>query len=188
MISVTQLRNNTTFVDKGRPFRVLKYEHAHISRGSGTIKVKVRNLENGNVQSMTFKSGERVEDIVVEKQRLQYLYKEEDGLVFMNPVSFEQIEIEMKIVGEDARYLVEGNEIDVLFWDEKVLGVDLPPNLVFSVKATDPGEKGNSATNVLKPAIMENGLKVQVPLFIKIGDKVKVDIRSGEYVERISNS
>jgi len=186
MISVTQLRNGTNFVDRGRPFRVLKYEHAHISRGAGNIKVKVRNLENGSVTNLTYKSGAKVEDISVEKRRMQYLYKSEDDLVLMNPVSFEQVELEGKIVGDDAKYLIEGSEVNVLFWDSKILGLDLPPNLVYKVKDTVGSEKGNSATNVLKPAVMENGLKANVPLFIKIGDRVKVDTRSGEYVERVS--
>ena len=185
MISVTKLRNGVTFEDKGKPFRVLKYQHTHISRGAGTIKVKVRNLANGSVSNLTYKSGASVNEIEVEKRKLQYLYSDGDDLVFMNPRSFEQVTLSRGVVGGQEKFLREGESVSVLFLDDKVLDLNLAPNFIYQVAETDPGEKGNSATNVYKPATLKNGMVVKVPLFIKVGDKVKVDTRTGEYVERI---
>lgn len=184
MISVTQLRSGVTFEDKGDPWRVLEYKHTHISRGSGTIKVKCKNLKTGNVLNKTFKSGEKVEEISVSKNKLQYLYQEEDEYLFMDPVSFEQVSLSVKVVKEEAVYLREGEEVSVFYWDEMPLTLDLPPKMVFKVKEAAPGEKGDSASNVYKEAVLENGLKVKVPLFVSAGEKVRVDTRTGEYIER----
>ena len=194
MISVTRLRNGVTFEDKGNPYRVLKYQHTHISRGSGSIKVKVRNLSNGSVSNLTYKSGANVNEIDVEKRKLQYLYQDEEDLVFMDPKSFEQVTLKKSVVGGQEKFLREGKEVSVFFLNDgstsspqsKILDLDLAPNFIYRVAQTDPGEKGNSATNVYKPATLRNGMTVKVPLFIKVGDKVKVDTRTGEYVERVS--
>ena len=186
MISVTKLRSGTTFEEGGKPYRVLKYEHTHLSRGSGTIKIKARNLKDGSVVNLSFKSGAMIEDIEVIRKKMQFLYPDGEDLVFMDPVSFEQVNLAKKIVGEQEKFLVEGEEVQVLFWDEKILDLDLPPNLVYRVAETDPGVKGNSATNVYKPAKLANGLMVKVPLFVQVGESVKVDTRTGEYVERVS--
>jgi len=103
----------------------------------------------------------------------------------MDAKTFEQVEIPAIVLGEQALFLKEGEGIDVLFWDEKPLSVELPPNIALTVSETDPGVKGNSATNIYKPAVLENGLKIKVPLFIKKGEKIKVDTRTGEYIERV---
>lgn len=188
MIPVTDLRNGTTFKQDGTPFVVLKYAHIKMGRGSATIRVTVRNMRTSSVEEKTFNSGGTVEPIVTTKRQLQYLYTDSSNTVFMDPKTFEQMEVAKNILGERAHFLREGQVVDVLFWSQEdssaALDVSLPPNVVLSVVQTDPGLKGNSATNVYKPATLENGLTVKVPLFIKIGDKVKVDTRSGEYVER----
>lgn len=172
----------------GKPYRVMNYKHTHMSRGGGTVRVKIKDMVSGSVLNKSFQSTEKVEDIDVTKRPLQYLYKEDNSFVFMDPVSFEQIEVTAKVIGEDKVYLKEGEEVHVMFWSDKdeetALGVDLPPKMTFEVTEAAPGEKGDSASNVYKDAVLENGLKVRVPLFINKGDKVRVDTREGTYVER----
>lgn len=184
MIPVTELRAGATFQMDGTPYVVVQYTHVKMGRGSATIRVSCRNLRSGSVEEKTFNSGGTVEPITTTKRSLQYLYSDGQNAVFMDPKTYEQVEVAKNILGEQINFLREGQVVNVLFWDEQALGVDLPPSVVLKVTETDPGLKGNSATNVYKPATLENGLRVKVPLFIKIGDKVKVDTRSGEYVER----
>lgn len=190
MIPVTDLRNGTTFEQDGTPFIVLKYAHIKMGRGSATIRVTVRNMRTDSVEEKTFNSGATVESIVTIKRALQYLYTDSNNTIFMDPKTYEQVEIAKNILGERQHFLREGQGADVLFWSQEgqdiPLDVALPPNVVLKVSQTDPGLRGNSATNVYKPATLENGLTVKVPLFVKIGDKVKVDTRSGEYIERAS--
>ena len=189
---MTQLKNGTTFVDGGEPFKVVKYTHTHLSRGAGTIKVKVRSYKTGKVTTKTYKSGKKVDSVDVNRKKFQYLYKEDGAHVFMDPVSFEQMTIEGGILGASAKFLKEGEEAWLLFWinpkskKQEPLELDLPPKMDFKVKEAAPGVKGNSASNVYKDATLENGVKVRVPLFINKGDKVRVDTRNEEYVERVS--
>ncbi len=184
MISVTKLRNGVTFEYNGIPYKVTEYKHTHLSRGGGTIKVKVRDLSSGRLNNLTFKSGESVQDIEVNRKQLQYLYADEDNLYFMDPDTFEQIEIPAPVIGKSKVFLHEGENVWVLFWEDKPLDLDLPPKVTMTIVDCAPGEKGNSASNVYKDATVEGGLKIRVPLFINVGDKVRVDTRNGSYVER----
>jgi len=184
MINVNQLRNGTAFEEDGVPFKVLKYEFTKMGRGTGNIKVKVRNLQSGAVINKTYITGNRVQEIMLNRKKMQFLYTDGSQTVFMDPVSFEQVEVDNHLVDEERQYLSEGMEVEVLFWEEEALSIDIPPKMVFEVKETGPGEKGNSASNVYKPAVLVNGLQVKVPLFVKTGEKIKVDTRTGEYVER----
>lgn len=184
MITATKLRNGVTFEDNGEPWRVIEYKHAHMSRGAGNVKVKCRNLLTGRVLAKSYKGGDRVNDIDVAKRSLQYLYKDGEEFMFMHPQTFEQVALSAEVLGDEAAYLKEGSEVSVLFWDEQALTVDLPPKMTFMVAEAAPGEKGNSASNVYKDAVLENGLSVRVPLFINAGDTVRVDTRDGSYIER----
>lgn len=186
MISVTKLRNNTNFELDGAPYRVLSYQHTHMSRGGGSVKVRIRNLADGSVLSKTFQSTEKVDDIQVIKKKMQFLYRDDTDLVFMDPDTYEQTTVSLKTLEDQAPYLKEGEDVHLLIWDEEemILGVDLPPKMTFTVAEAAPGEKGDSASNVYKDAILENGLKVRVPLFVNQGDKIRVDTRDGSYVER----
>lgn len=183
MIPVTDLRKGVTFEMDGEPYKVLEYHHIKIGRGGATIRVTLRNLATGSQEEKTFNNGASVEPINAIKRRLQYLY-EGDNAVFMDPKTYEQVEIEKEAIEQELSFLKEGQQVDVLFWDEKPLGIELPPNVTLTITETDPGVKGNSASNFYKPAKLENGLQVKVPLFIKVGDKVRVDTRTGQYVER----
>ncbi|AKM79145.1 MAG: Elongation factor P [Candidatus Beckwithbacteria bacterium GW2011_GWB1_47_15] len=187
MINVNQLRNGTAFEVEGTPFLVLKYEFTKMGRGTGNIKVKVKNLNTGAVTTKTFITGNKVEEINLTRKKMQFLYQAGDQAVFMDATTFDQVELEAELIKEERAYLTEGLVVEVLFWEEKPLSIQLPVKIEYEIKETGPGEKGDSATNLYKPAVLANGFKVKVPLFVKTGDKIRVDTRTGEYIERISN-
>lgn len=186
MIDVNKLKEGVTYLDGGHPYRVIKYSFSKMGRGKANIKVKVKSLLTGAIVVKSYLSGNSIEPIEIEKVNLQYLYGDEEKLYLMDPISFEQIEIEKKVVGDDINFLLEGEKVWVQFWGEKVVGVELPASVILKVKETGPGEKGNSATSILKPATLESGLVVQVPAFIKDGDRLKINTQTGEYVSRAS--
>lgn len=184
MINVTDLRSGTTFLLDGQPWLVLKYEHIKMGRGGATIKVKTRNLVTGSVVDKRFSSGSTVEPVLTSKRKLQFLYSDVNNAVFMDPGTYEQVEITAALLGTQLSLLREAAVVDVLFWEEKPLAVELPSKVVLTVAEAEPGVKGDSASNMYKQAVLENGFKIKVPLFINKGDKVSVDTRTGEYVER----
>jgi elongation factor P len=183
MISVTELRAGTTYQEDGQFFTVISYEHIKMGRGSANIKVKVRNIKSGSIIDKSYINGARIVDVQVVKKDMQYLYKDDEFVYFMDPKIFEQVSISLKLV-PDYLYLKEGEIFTVSFLEGEPLSVLLPSKMVFKVIETAPGAKGNSATNVFKDAVLENGLKTKVPLFINIGELIRVDTRSGEYREK----
>ncbi len=184
MIGVTDLRSGTIFEENGNLLQVLSYEHIKMGRGSANIKVKVKNLRSGSVTDKSFINGAKVNDVSVIKKDLQYLYRDSDFAYFMDPRTFEQVSITTGILGSDVFYLKESENFNISFLGQEALAINLPPKMIFKVEETPPGVKGNSATNVFKEAKLENGMTVKVPLFIKIGDSVKIDTRSGAYSEK----
>lgn len=186
MIPVTELRKGVTFQLEGEPYKVVEYNHIKMGRGGATIRVVIRNLRNGAIETKSFNNGSSFERIITNKKKLQYLYSDEVNASFMDPRTYEQQDISREVLGTDVAYLQDGQMVDVMFWDEQALGVELPPNVTLKVVEADPGVKGNSATNIFKQVKMENGLIVKAPLFIKPGDKLRVDTRTGDYVERTS--
>lgn len=184
MIIASDLKNGTAFLYGGKPYKVVKYTHSKIARGSGSVKLSLKDLQTGGSLESTMGSNTKVEEINTHKKKLQYLYKDASNAYFMDPVSYEQIDLNLKLVEDEIPYLSDGDTADVLFWDDKPLSVEIPPKVSLKVADTPPGVKGDTASNVYKPAKMENGLTVKVPLFIKIGDIIRVDTRSNEYVER----
>ena len=184
MISVTELRAGTIFEEQGNLLQVLSYEHTKMGRGSASIKVKVKNLRTGSTVEKGFINGAKVNDVSVFKRDLQYLYKDSDSAYFMNSQTFEQIMIPLKTVGSDFYYLKEGENYNISFLGDEALSVNLPPKMDFKVQDTAPGVRGNSATNVFKDAVLENGLNTKVPLFIDVGDVIRVDTRTGEYTQK----
>jgi len=184
MINATDLKNGTTFLDKGKPYKVIKYTHVKIGRGGAIVRVSARNLENGGVDEKTFSSNIKVEDVQTTKRQLQFLYSDENFATFMDPNTYEQIEVPASVIENELPFIKEGQVVGLLFWEDKPLSIEIQPKVILEVTDTPPGVKGDTASNVYKQATLENGLKVKVPLFIKKGEKVVVDTRSGEYVER----
>ncbi|OIN89268.1 elongation factor P [Candidatus Beckwithbacteria bacterium CG22_combo_CG10-13_8_21_14_all_01_47_9] len=184
MTDVNKLRNGTAFELDGQPYLVLKYEFSKMGRGNANIKLKVRNLITGSVLQKGFSSGNNVDEIFLKRKKMQYLFSDQYQSTFMDPVSFEQVEIKNEVLGESKPYLQEGGDVQVLFWEEQALAVELPAKLTFTIKETGPGEKGNTVSNMYKPATLDSGLEVKVPLFINQGEKVIIDTRNGDYVSR----
>ncbi|OGM21087.1 elongation factor P [Candidatus Woesebacteria bacterium RIFCSPHIGHO2_01_FULL_38_9] len=184
MIQSTDLKNGTTFLSDGKPLKVIKYSFIKMGRGGATVRVTARNLESGNIEEKTFSSNVKVDEVSTLKRTLQYLYADGANAVFMDPRTYEQVEIPQSIIKDEIQYIKEGDEVNVLFWDEKPLSIEIPPKVTLEIIDTDPGVKGNSATNMFKSAILENKNSVKVPLFINKGDRITVDTRTGEYVER----
>ena len=183
-INVTDLKGGVAFLHYGKPYQVVKYNLIKLGRGSATVRVTARNLETGGTEEIAYQSNTNVEEANTDKRKLQYLYKDASMAYFMDSVSFEQIEIPLAVLGDQIAYIKDGDNVSVLFWEDKALSVDLPPKVVLKVIETDPGVKGNSASNIYKPAVLENGLKTKVPLFIGTGESIRVDTRTGEYIER----
>lgn len=186
MITVQDLRSGTTFELEGHPFIVIKYEHIKMGRGSATIKVRVRNLVTGTTLDKTFINSAKVAEIITLKRKLQYLYNDGANAVFMDPKNFEQVEIPVIVIKTELPFIKEGDNVDIMFWEDRPISVDIQPKVELTVTETAPGVKGNSATNVFKSARLENGMDVKVPLFINMGEKVRVDTRTGEYIERVT--
>lgn len=188
----TDLKNGVGFLYDAKPYKVIKYQFIKVGRGGALVRVTAKNLISGSTEEKTFNSTNKIEEISTLKRKLSYLYKNSQFAVFMDPATFEQIEIPIAILGSDINYVKEGEAVDILFWmsddtqgkADTPLSVDIPPKVTLTIKETTPGVKGNSASNVYKQAILENGLSVKVPLFINEGDKVRVDTRTGDYVER----
>lgn len=183
MISVTDLRAGTTYQEDGNLLQVLSYEHIKMGRGSATIRVKVKNLNNGSTVEKSYINGARVQDVQIAKKELQFLYKDDTDAYFMNPLTFEQLQIPLRNI-DGYEYLKDGETFTVSFLGEKPLSVQLPPKMVFMVSETGPSVKGNSATNVFKDAILENGIKTKIPLFISTGKYIRIDTRTGAYTEK----
>lgn len=186
MIGVQELRAGTIFEENGNLLQVLSYEHIKMGRGSANIKVRVKNLRSGSTTDKSFINTAKVQDVSVFKRDLQYLYSDSEGAYFMNPSTFEQVAVSLKTIGDDTYYLKEGESYNLSFLGDEALSINLPPKMVFKVTETADSAKGNSVSNVFKEATLENGLMVKVPQFIKVGEKVRIDTRTGAYTEKAS--
>jgi len=184
MIEASNLKPGVAFLINDKPHQVLRYEHQKIGRGGAKIKVGVRNLLTGDTSEHTFNNGNKFEEISTIKKKMQFLFSDSSSATFMDSVNYEQIEVPLELVENELPFLNEGEDVILLMWGDKPLAVDIPPKVVLEVVETDPGVKGNSASNVYKSAKLSNGFLTKVPLFIKKGEKVRIDTRTGEYVER----
>lgn len=185
MLNITELRQGAVYQEGGQILQVLTYEHVKMGRGSGTVKLKVKNLKTGSIVEKSFITGARVEKADVAKTKAQFLYSDGVDYVFMDPVSFEQFSIPKQVLGDSAKYLKESLEVSLITSGQEALGIELPNSIVYEIKETGPSERGNTVSNVYKEATMDNDLIVKVPMFLRVGEKIKVDTRTGEYVERI---
>lgn len=183
MINVTDLRAGITFEDNGQIYQVLSYEHVKVGRGSANIKLKVQNLKTGATTYKSFINGAKVNPIELTKKPLQYLYKDESCAYFMDPKTFEQIGISLQVIPE-YQLLKEGEVFSVSMLEDELFQLNLPPKMEFTVLETGPATRGNSAVNIYKDAILENGLKTKVPLFVKEGDRIMLDTRTLQYHEK----
>lgn len=184
MINVTELRSGAVFEDQGQYWLVLSYEHIKMGRGSGNVKVKVKNLESGSTVEKSFITGARVQDARLSRKKVQYLYRDAEGVHLMDMEIYEQFTVPGRLVAETAKFLKEGMEVNLLLVDTKPVAVELAKIVDYKVSQTGGSARGNTVGASQKDAVLENGLTVKVPLFIKTGEVVRVDTRTGTYVER----
>ena len=171
MIASTDLKNGVTFLRNNHPYRVVKYEFIKMGRGGATVKLIAKNLITGATENVSYSSNVSVDEANTSKRVLQYLYKDASSAYFMDEKNFEQIEIPLAVLGDQILYVKEGENSTVSFWEDKALSVVLPPKVALKIAETDPGVKGNSASNMYKSAKLENGITLKVPLFINQGEK-----------------
>ena len=184
MISSNDFRTGTTIELDGSVWRVVEFLHVKPGKGSAFVRTKLKNAQTGNVVDRTFRAGETVPSANLEKRTMQHTYKEGEQYVFMDMETFEEVRLTPDQMGTTVNYIKEEMEADVLFWNETVLEEQLPTSVFLEVTDTDPGVKGDTATGGTKPATVETGAQVMVPLFISIGEKIKVDTRDGSYLGR----
>ncbi|MCD6570404.1 MAG: elongation factor P [Deltaproteobacteria bacterium] len=183
--STSDFRKGLKIEISGEPFIMVDFQHVKPGKGGAFVRTRLKSLATGNVLDKTFRSGEKVDVPDLEQRHMTYLYKEDLNYYFMDSTSYEQISINKDQIGEALEYLKDNIEIDVLFHNKVPIGVELPLFLELKVVETDPGVKGNTATGGSKPAVLETGATIQVPLFINEGDIVKVNTKTGEYIERV---
>ena len=184
MISSNDFRTGTTIELDGQVWRVVEFLHVKPGKGSAFVRTKLKSVQSGNVVEKTFRAGESVQQAVLEKSNLQHTYVESGDYVFMDMTSFEETRLSSEQIGKGAKYLKEGMEVNVIFHNGKVLEVELPISITLKVTETDPGVKGDTASGGTKPAILETGAQVMVPLFISVGEMIKVDTRNDSYLGR----
>lgn len=184
MIDVNDLRKGVTFELDGQLFKVLDYSHNKPGRGSATIRVKARNLLTGTTLEKTFNSGQTVQDVRLDYHNVQFMYSDGDFYHFMDNETFEQPAIKKEVLGDAASYLTEGLEVKLTFYKDEAIDVELPTSVDLEVVQADMAIRGDTATGVTKKVRVATGLQVQVPNFINVGDTVRIDTRTGEYVTR----
>jgi elongation factor P len=184
MISSNDFRTGVTIELDGSVWRVVEFLHVKPGKGSAFVRTKLKNAQTGSVVERTFRAGETVPQANLEKRTMQHTYKDGEQYVFMDMETFEEARLNAEQVGDQVKYLKEEMEVNVIFWNDDVIAVELPTSVVLEVTETDPGVKGDTATGGTKPAILETGAQVMVPLFISIGEKIKIDTRNDSYLGR----
>jgi elongation factor P len=184
-VDTSDFRNGLRIEISGDPYTILFFQHVKPGKGGAFVRTKIKNLRNGKIVEKTFRAGEKIRAADVEDRTMQYLYHDGESYVFMDSESYDQLPFSVEQLGDSVKYLQENVEVDVLFWRSKPINIELPAFIVAAVAQCDPGMKGDTAQGATKPATLETGAVVQVPLFIKEGEKLRVDTRSGEYVERV---
>lgn len=184
MISAGDFRNGVTFEQDGNVFQIVEFQHVKPGKGAAFVRTKTRNVITGSVVERTYNPTDKFPAAVIERRDMQYLYNDGDLDYFMDMETYEQIPINAKNLSDAFQFVKENEVVKVLSYKGSVFGIEPPNFVVLTVTETDPGVRGNTATNTLKPAILETGAEVRVPLFINEGDAIRIDTRTGEYMER----
>jgi len=186
MIDTGDLRKGTTLDLDGRLVKVIDFAHNKQGRGSAQVRMTLRDLRTGSTTQQTVQAGARFTPVRLERQHVQYLYSEGEQYHFMDTETFDQLVLDARTMGDTARFVKENDVVDLLTYDGEPIDIELPTAVNLRVAETDPGLKGDTASGATKPATLETGLVVNVPLFVSVGDTLKVDTRTGQYVERVS--
>ena len=184
-ISSNDFKNGISIVVDGEIYTIVEFQHSKTARGSAFVRTKLKNLKSGLILEKTFRAGEKVPRAYIETKKMQYLYRSDEDLVMMDQETYEQLNLPSEMFGEGIKWIKEGDEVSVLFYEDQPVALEIPKFVELEVKHTEPGFKGDTATGGSKPATLETGAVVNVPLFVEIGDKIQVDTRSGEYLKRL---
>ena len=188
MATTADIRNNAVILFKSKRMKVIEFQHVKPGKGGAFVRTKLKDIQSGKIIDHTFNAGARLEFIRVEAKQLQFLYIDGENFVFMYNDTYEQLMIHENIVSNNKYYLIAGMNVDIIFDNEEILDIRMPAHVILEVIKTEPGFKGNTATGANKPATVETGLELNVPLFINEEERIKIDTRSGEYVERAKNN
>ena len=185
MISAGDFKNGVTFELDSQVYRVVDFQHVKPGKGAAFVRTKLKNVITGAALEKTFNPTEKVEEAQIDRKDMQYLYNDGEVYYFMDNETYEQLPLNKEELGDTLKYLLDNMVVKVLSYKGKVFGVEPPMFVELEVTYTEPGFKGNTSTGALKPATLETGYNVNVPLFVEIGDKIRIDTRSGEYMERV---
>ncbi|HEX6988659.1 MAG TPA: elongation factor P [Bacillota bacterium] len=185
MLSTNDLRSGLTVNFEGSVYLILEAEHVKQGRGSAFVRVRMKNVETGAIINRTLRAGDKIEQAVIQKREMQYLYASGDEHHFMDTESYDQIPVRAEVLGDGLKFLKENMVVHILEHDGRVIGVELPNSVELTVTETEPGVKGDTVSGATKPAKLETGAVVQVPLFVGTGDVIRVDTRSGHYLGRV---
>ncbi len=184
MATTSEIKNGAVLFHKGKRMKVIQFQHVKPGKGGAFVRTKLKDIQSGKVIDETFNGGAKIELLRVEAKTMQFLYADGKDSIFMDNQTYEQLLVSGNTVGDAKHYLIAGQEVDLLFDGSEILDVRIPAHVILEVTHTEPGMRGNTATGATKPATLETGYVVQVPLFVDEGDKLKVDTRTGNYVER----
>ena len=187
MADTSDFRNGLIIKFRNELYTITEFLHVKPGKGGAFVRTTLKNLKTGRVLENTFRSGESIDIVRVERRKYQYLYRDGDSLICMDNDNYEQIPISIDYIGDGVDYLKESEEVEILFNGDEIISVDIPIFVQLKVVETEPGFKGDTATGAVKPAKLETGVSVNVPLFINENDMLKIDTRTGEYVERIKS-
>jgi elongation factor P len=183
-VSTNDLRNGMTLNLPEGLFSVVEFQHVKPGKGGAFVRTKLKNVRSGAVIERTYRADEKLEQAIIDKREMQFLYRDGSDYVFMDTSSYEQLQVPTPLLGDSANYLKEGDDAVLQFFGDEIVGVDLPAAVELTVTETEPGVQGDRVSGARKPATVETGLVLQVPLFVNPGEKIKVDTRSGEYLTR----
>ena len=184
MISSNDFRPGVTIEIDGDAYQVLEFQHVKPGKGAAFVRTKMRNIRPGSTVERTFDAGEKVPKAHLDRRAMEYLYNDGEAYIFMDQQSYDQIPVTEEQLGDGKKFLIENMECSVLFYKGQIMGIDLPGQVVLTVTETEPGIKGDTASGGTKPAILETGAKVNVPFFINEGDRLRINTKTGEYIER----
>ncbi|MEE2961462.1 MAG: elongation factor P [Myxococcota bacterium] len=187
MLNTSDFRNGLKIEYQGEPYIIVEFQHVKPGKGNAFTRTKIKNLLSGRVLDPTFKSGEKVGKPDIEEKDMQYLYREGEHYVCMDNTTYEQVVVDQEAVGDQATWLKENDPVSVLFWNGSPITVEVEKHVVLQITHCEPGVRGDTATGASKPATLETGAVVQVPIFINEGENIKVDTRTGSYLERVND-
>lgn len=186
MLNFNEIKTGRVIKVNGEPYIIIKTDHHKMGRGGAVLKTKCRNLINGSILEKTFQGVEKAEEAETQTKKANFLYKDKDEAFFMDNESYEQFSLQVEEIGDSARFLKDGTDVDVLYFEGRPVSISLPIKMEFKVVSAPPGVKGNSAGNINKVVEIETGAKINAPMFINEGDLIRVNTDTGEYVERVN--